>query len=173
MNRRTALRIIVLGAATPQVEFLKAAGHNHATTEIAWTPGEYKLRFFTEAENQLLDELMELIIPADGHSPGARAAKVSLFADLMVATGDDSEKAKWRDGLRGMREEAGRTSLAQALAKAAANETHPATELEKFFTLLKQMTINGYYTSEIGIQQDLEYQGNTYLAEFPGCAQAH
>ncbi len=173
MNRRTALRIIALGAATPQVELLKAAGHNHATADVAWTPGEYQLRFFTETENQLLDQLMELIIPADSHSPGASAAKVSLFADLMVATGDDSEKSKWRDGLCRMREEADRTSVALAVAKAAANETHPATELERFFTLLKQMTINGYYTSEIGIHQDLEYQGNTYLAEFPGCAQTH
>ncbi len=169
MNRRTVLRIIALGAATPQVQLLKAAVHNHGSANVAWTPGEYKLQFFTEAENQLLDQLMELIIPADSHSPGAHAAKVSLFADLMVATGEESEKPKWREGLRMMREEAGRTSLAQALAKAAENEEHPTAELEKFFALLKQMTINGYYTSEIGIHQDLEYQGNTYLSEFPGC----
>jgi hypothetical protein len=31
------------------------------------------------------------------------------------------------------------------------------------------MTVNGYYSSEIGIHQDLEYQGNTYVAEFPEC----
>ncbi len=169
MDRRSVLRIIALGAAVPQVELLKAAVHNHANTSVAWTPSEYKLQFFTEAENQLLDQLMELIIPADSHSPGAHAAKVSLFTDLMVATGDEAEKAKWREGLRLMREEADRTSLAQALAKAAEHEEHPTTEIEKFFILLKQMTINGYYTSEIGIHQDLEYQGNTYLAEFPGC----
>ena len=169
MDRRTALRIIALGAATPQLQLLKAAAHNHANLNIAWTPGEYKLQFFSEAENQMLDELTELIIPADSHSPGAHAAKVSLFADLMVATGEESEKSKWRNGLRMMGEEADRTSLAQALAKAAEHEEHPTTELEKFFTLLKQMAINGYYTSEIGIHQDLEYQGNTYLSEFPGC----
>ena len=89
MDRRTALRIIALGATTPQVQLLKAATHNHVNAHVAWTPGEYKLRFFTEAENQLLDQLMEPIIPADSHSPGARAAKVSLFADLMVATGEE------------------------------------------------------------------------------------
>ncbi len=31
------------------------------------------------------------------------------------------------------------------------------------------MTINGYYTSAIGIQQDLQYVGNDFLPEFPGC----
>lgn len=173
MDRRTVLRIIALGAATPQLQVLKAAAHNHAKSDTAWTPGEYKLQFFTEAENQFLDQLMEMIIPTDSHSPGARAAQVSLFADLMVATGEKAVQSKWRDGLRRMREEVERTSPAQALALAAENEAHPTTELEKFFVTLKQMTIDGYYTSEIGIHQDLEYQGNTYLSEFPGCAQIH
>ena len=59
--------------------------------------------------------------------------------------------------------------LAEALAHAASREKHPSTELEQFFVTLKQMTINGYYTSEIGIHQDLEYEGNTYVAVFPGC----
>jgi hypothetical protein len=31
------------------------------------------------------------------------------------------------------------------------------------------MTIDGYYTSEIGIKQELKYKGNTYLKEFKGC----
>ncbi len=31
------------------------------------------------------------------------------------------------------------------------------------------MTIDGYYTSAIGIHKELEYKGNTALAEFPGC----
>jgi hypothetical protein len=35
--------------------------------------------------------------------------------------------------------------------------------------LLKQMTVNGYYTSEIGIHKDMEYVGNAYLGAFPAC----
>lgn len=42
--------------------------------------------------------------------------------------------------------------------------------LEAFFADTKQATIYGYYTSEIGIQQDLRYQGNTFLPQFVGCA---
>lgn len=41
--------------------------------------------------------------------------------------------------------------------------------LETFFADTKQATIHGYYTSEIGIHQDLRYKGNTLLAEFVGC----
>jgi hypothetical protein len=43
------------------------------------------------------------------------------------------------------------------------------TALDVFFTDTKQATIHGYYTSEIGIHQELRYQGNKLLAEFVGC----
>jgi hypothetical protein len=43
------------------------------------------------------------------------------------------------------------------------------TPLEEFFALTKRATIQGYYTSEIGIHQELRYKGNKMLAEFVGC----
>jgi hypothetical protein len=43
------------------------------------------------------------------------------------------------------------------------------TALQAFFADTKQATIHGYYTSEIGIHQELRYKGNTLLAEFVGC----
>jgi len=169
MKRRTALSIIGLGTLSSRMGSLGALSHCAVGANTAWTPAEYKLQFFSDAENHLLDQAMEMIIPADDHSPGARAAQTSLFADLMVATSDEPIKMQWRNGLRLMRQEADKSSLAEALAHAAALEAHPSTELERFFVTLKQMTINGYYTSEIGIHQDLQYEGNTYLAVFPGC----
>lgn len=45
----------------------------------------------------------------------------------------------------------------------------PQTTLEKFFAVTKQATVNGYYTSEIGIHKELRYKGNQILAEFVGC----
>jgi hypothetical protein len=170
MDRRAALKIVVLSALSPKLNALQTAAACHMGTDSATAPAtEYKLQFFSENENRLLDQLMEMIIPADSRSPGAQAAKTSLFADLMVATSDDGVQKKWRDGIRLMQAEATRSSLAEALEKASDNEGNPTTELERFFALLKQMTVNGYYTSSIGIHQDLEYQGNTYLAAFPGC----
>lgn len=168
MERRTALRIVALSALAPKLGALESAPHC-MTPSVAWTPGPYTLRFFTEAENDLLDRLMEMIIPEDSHSPGAHAAQVSLFADLMVATSDLPARAAWRDGLRLIERESRQTSLAAALARAAAESAPPSSGLGKFFVELKRMTVNGYYTSEIGIHQDLEYVGNTYVAAFPGC----
>ena len=55
------------------------------------------------------------------------------------------------------------------LTKISQREEHPETLEERFFVALKQSTIDGYYLSEVGIHQDLEYQGNVALAEFPGC----
>jgi glucoside 3-dehydrogenase (cytochrome c) hitch-hiker subunit len=43
------------------------------------------------------------------------------------------------------------------------------TPREAFFADTKQATIHGYYTSEIGIHEELRYKGNTLLAEFVGC----
>ena len=33
---------------------------------------------------------------------------------------------------------------------------------------LKSRVVQAYYTSEIGIKQEMEYKGNSYLAEFSG-----
>jgi hypothetical protein len=164
MKRRRAIQIVALGALAPRLD-----GAMRMPTGSAWSAKDYKLRFFSSEENELADQVMEMIIPADHHSPGAHAAQVSLFADRMVATSDATVKARWRRGLRLLQEEASHSSLQAALAKAALHEGQPQTQLERFFGTLKDMTVNGYYTSSIGIHQDLQYQGNTYLASFPGC----
>jgi hypothetical protein len=169
MERRTALKIVALGALAPKVSTLKAGVHCSMEPDTAWSPEAYKLQFFTEAENELLDRLMEMIIPEDSHSPGAHAAQVSLFADLMVATGDEATKTRWKKGLALMQAEADKSSVAEALAHAAALADWQGSDLGGFFVTLKDMTIVGYYTSAIGIHQDLEYLGNTYLPAFPGC----
>jgi len=58
-------------------------------------------KFLTAAEFALLDELTELIIPADDHSPGARAAAVAAFIDGRLAESLEPDwQAKWRTGLQ-------------------------------------------------------------------------
>lgn len=170
MERREVLKIVALAALSPKMNALQAAAAcNMKAASATSSAPEYKLQFFSEDESRALDQLMEMIIPADKHSPGAHAAKTNLFADLMVATGDNAVKKQWQDGVRLMREEAALSSLPEALRKAAVNEANPKTDLERFFVLLKEMTVNGYYTSETGIHEDLQYIGNTYLGAFPGC----
>ena len=41
---------------------------------------------------------------------------------------------------------------------------------ERFFRLIKNLTADGYYTSRVGLLQELGYTGNTALAKFPVCS---
>jgi Gluconate 2-dehydrogenase subunit 3 len=167
MERRAVLKIVAFTALSQKLNALPCAAMGHMDPEPA-APA-YTLQFFSEEESGVLDQLMEIIIPTDEHSPGAHVAQTNLFADLMVATSDNAVKQQWRNGIRLMREEANRSSLTEALERAAAKEENPTSDLEHFFVLLKQMTVNGYYTSEIGIHKDMQYVGNAYLGAFPGC----
>ncbi len=168
MRRRNLLQLISVSALSPGFDALHAA---EVCRAIHAGPAEpYRLRFFRPDENELLDALMEMIIPADAHSPGAGQARVSLFADWMVSHAPAATQQEWRAGLKRMNEEARKTSRAEALAKAAAGEAHPQSDLHRFFIRLKQMTVDGYYTTEIGLHQDLEYKGNDHLLKFSGCA---
>jgi Gluconate 2-dehydrogenase subunit 3 len=170
MERRAVLKIVALTALSQRLDALPGAAMGPMQAGPAAPPTTaYTLQFFSEEESRLLDQLMEMIIPADDHSPGAHEAKTNLFADLMVATSDSAVKKQWQDGIRLIREEAVGSSLAEALRRAALNEENPKADLERFFVSLKQMTVNGYYTSATGIHRDMEYIGNTYLAAFPEC----
>lgn len=175
MKRRTALKLVAAGVAAERVQI---AGRQ--LFALAQAPSGYKLRFFNDEQNALLDRLTELIIPADDHSPGAHAAKVSLFFDLMVFHSDPDVQEQWPRGLRALENESrerfrkpflecdagGQDQIMQTISR---NEDHPTTELEKFFRILKSRTIDGYYTSQIGIHRELKYQGNRPQAEFAGC----
>ncbi len=167
MERRAVLKLVALTALSKKLNALPCAGMG--PMEAAPAAPAYTLQFFSQEESGVLDQLMEIIIPADEHSPGAHVAQTNFFADLMVATSDEAVKKQWRNGIRLMREQANRSSLTEALERAAAKEENPTSDLEHFFVLLKQMTVDGYYTSEIGIHKDMQYVGNAYLGAFPGC----
>jgi hypothetical protein len=136
--------------------------------------------FLTPAELALLDELSEMIIPADDHSPGARAANVAAFIDARLAEAwDPKDRTEWRNGLTlvdRVSQEMHKLTFMKAspdqrvavLTRMAQNESDPKTAEEKFFKELKSRVVFAYYTSEIGIKQDMEYKGNTYQNEFAG-----
>jgi hypothetical protein len=137
-------------------------------------------KFFTPAEFALLDELTEMIIPTDDHSPGARAAKVAAYLDARVAEAfDPKEKEDWRAGLILVNElsqkinkhafmESSPDERVAVLTQMAKNEMKPKTIEEEFFVTLKHATARAYYTSKIGIHQEMEYKGNVMLPEFVG-----
>ena len=146
---------------------------------VAWAKGD-EPRFFTPDEFALVDELTEIIIPADDHSPGARAAKVAVYIDVRLAEAfDPKERGDWRKGLKLVDEQAkkktGRNFLESSaddrvavLKEISKNEMNPKSPQEEFFVALKHITARAYYTSKIGIHQEMEYKGNVMLPEFVG-----
>jgi Gluconate 2-dehydrogenase subunit 3 len=138
------------------------------------TPRPRVAGFLTPAELALLDELTELIIPTDDHSPGAHAAGVAAYIDGRLAESLDPElPARWRAGLQAVeqlsRDLHGKAFLEgtpdqriAVLTRMAAGESDPKSPAERFFRELKRWTVRGYYTSKIGIHMDQEYKGNVY-----------
>jgi hypothetical protein len=56
------------------------------------------------------------------------------------------------------------------LLKAISNNEYKARSIEeRFFVAIKSLTVDGYYTSQVGIHKDLHYKGNAYLKDFVGC----
>jgi hypothetical protein len=125
--------------------------------------------------------IAELIIP-ETETPGARAAKVNEHMDLVLSDESSEVQQRFLKGLEWMdrksRELFGadfaKTSPAQQTsiltAVATPNSVSPEDQLGKqFFEDIKHRTTFAYYTSEIGIHQELRYQGNAVLSDWPGC----
>jgi hypothetical protein len=138
-------------------------------------------RFFTHAQHTLVEELSETIIPGDSHSGGAKAAKVADYIDhVLGSTLDDSEKSVWREGLRLIdimsEHYTGKSFVAASPEERIAvltvlSDNHHMTDIPevRFFNSLKDLTVEGYYTSKIGILEELDYKGNRFLEEYAGC----
>jgi hypothetical protein len=137
-------------------------------------------KFFTRAQYALVDELTEILIPADEHSGGARAAAVVAYIDNRFANAVDPEpRQRFLAGLARVDQIAHETkgaafmSLSPADREAivtamAVEEEAPKSDEGKFFVQLKRQTVRGYYTSKIGIHDEMEYKGNVMQEEYSG-----
>jgi hypothetical protein len=165
VNRRDALRTIglLLGTAvSPAVA--RAVGAGYAAPAAGQA-----LRTLTAPQGELLATLAELIIPATD-TPGARAARVDAFIDGLLA---DIYTAEERDRfLAGLADVDARARAAhgvpflettpeQQVAVLSALEQEGRQTADRqtrpFFPWLKELTLTGYYTSEIGASQELRY----------------
>jgi len=164
---------------------LKAGAAAAATTITSAPLSAFTLpadgpRALTREQYAVLDELTEILIPADEHSGGARAAGVAAYIDAMLADEfDASVKASFVSGLAlvaGLSQQRhGRGFLAVSAAEREAivatiaeGEGNPKTDEARFFVTLKRRTVRGYYTSRLGIHDEMNYQGNTMQEEYSG-----
>jgi len=151
--------------------------HTHAAPAAkaaAWTP-----KVLDAHQNETVVAISELIIPQTD-TPGAKAANVNRFIDQILAAAQPAEREQFLRGLQWMdaraQERHGTAFVTATPAQQAAILTAISTPDagaeatgREFFAAIKGLTVTGYYTSEIGIRQELGDDGALFFAEFPGC----
>ena len=182
IQRREVLRILGTAAAAATFPgFSKwgfACGHV-GNAALSIRPASYHSVFFSASEYPMVERLAEMIIPSDD-SPGAREAGVAEFIDFMVASNPEVQYP-FRMGLSWLNAHSERstgkkflelspeqqTSLLEPLG--LKNKARPGEEDgRKFFALVREYTVTGFYTSEIGFKE-LDNPALKFYAESPEC----
>lgn len=179
MNRRDALSRVALilgGTVVGAQVFLE--GCNPADKKAATATGT-----FSDDDIAYLDEIAETIIPTTD-TPGAKAAKVGAFMTVMVTDCyDEKDQKVFFDGMKQLNEAcnkqtgksfmeidaAQRKTLLTGIdneAKAYMAKKKPE-EPKHYFRMMKELTLLGYFTSEIGATQALRYMA--VPGKYEGC----
>jgi hypothetical protein len=136
-------------------------------------PGKTVQSAFNSADILLLDEIGDTIIPATD-TPGAKSVGIGGFMAMMVKDCyDDAHHTAFLAGLVKVnvasRERFGRefTAATPAERNALLNDLDaeqrrhtakkPAGEPAHYFRMMKQLTLLGYFTSEVGATQALRF----------------
>lgn len=194
MDRRDLLRL--LGSAlvlplplSPDLVKLGREVHRRARRAAARRGS----RALDPAQRELVATVAEHILPATD-TPGARAAGVDAFIDVMLAEWCDApDPEAFLAGLADLDARARALHGTDFLACTAADQARlltvldeeltqereaaragapwrgrPAAPEQRFFHRMKRLTLVGYYTSEIGANQELHYQ--IIPGRYDGCA---
>ena len=182
LQRREVLRIMTLAAAAaPFPGFSRwafALGQESRGVEQI-RPAQYKPQFFSNSEYAVVERLTELIIPTDD-TPGAKEAGVAEFIDFMISR-DREQQYPFRTGLSWLNAHSERLlskpflalsgkeqiSILEPLAYKAKNREGEEDGRE-FFRRMKEMTVMGFYTTEIGYKE-LDNPALKFYAESPAC----
>jgi len=192
ISRRNALRGIAASAgATASALWLdrltllaqNPAMHTHvaATASAQAAAAPFTPKALSAAQLETVATLVELIIPARD-TPGARAALVDRFVDNVMANATAADKERFLAGLAWI--DTRSTALYATpftattpeqqialLTKLAAPSGHASEDASgvPFFTAIKGLTISGYYSTRIGLEQELGDDGQLFTAVFEGC----
>lgn len=133
---------------------------------------ETKIEEFSDDMLMLLDEIGETILPATASSPGAKASKIGEFMKVIVTECySPEEQEAFFDGISTIREATSKkydtsftkltTEQKNELLLFFDNESRTASsegeDQVHFFTMLNQLTVWGFFSSEPGATQALRY----------------
>lgn len=181
LQRREMLRIMATAAAASKFPgFAKwsfICSHDKSVESIR--PESYQPLFFSPSEYALVERLTELIIPNDT-TPGAKEAGVAEFVDFMVAHNTDKQYSM-RLGISWLNAHCerlfGKTFLSlfeaqqvAVLEPLAYKAKHRPGEEDgrKFFLAIKELTVMGFYTTEIGYKA-IDNPALKFYAKSPAC----
>ncbi len=175
MNRRDALQHIALllgGTVVGGQAFLLGC-----KSETAKEQG------FTTDDVAYLNEIADTILPTTA-TPGAKAANVGQFMTVMVNDCyDEKDQKTFKDGMAKINDESKKDFSKEFMELTPQNRLQVLTRLDKeqkdytknkktedpahYFNLMKQLTLLGYFTSEIGATQARRYV--PVPGRFEGC----
>ena len=175
----------VAGGSVLQVIPLQAAelAHQLVKKEKAAAPaGKYTPKYFTPKQYDTISSLCDSIIPKDERSGGAVESGAPEFIDLLTSENEDYQLAlggglMWLDNhcidqygkvYLECAPEQRTEALNQIAYRKNAKKNPELSHGVAFFSLVRKMTCDAFYTSKIGIA-DLEYIGNATRSEWPGC----
>lgn len=186
-SRRELLRHIglsmSLAAAGEQMLSAQDVQHVHQAVaeDKAAQKGKYVPKALNAHEYATLQRLSDLIVPADEHSQGALAANTADFIDFMCAATDDMKRI-YTGGFAWLDDEMGRRYNGKDFLSASPQQQNQMLDLiafresrakdpsigpgVQFFSWLRNMVVDAYYTSPIGTKIELGYMGNSAMAHF-------
>jgi hypothetical protein len=150
-------------------------------------PEQAVLKTLNPHQNATITTIAEIIIPQTS-TPGAKAARVNEFIDLILTDWyDEEEKSTFMTGLENVDTQARdlhgtdfvacsekqQTEILQGLDDEVASRAEDARHRrnhppeKNFFFMMKQLTLVGYYTSQIGFEQELH--GEIIPSRHAGC----
>ncbi len=171
----SVLRVIPLEAAEYAHRMIKA--EKAAAGNSVYTP-----KFFSAHAYKTLQSLCQTIIPSDEEAKGAVEAGAPEFIDLLTSESQEYQVTlggglMWLDNTCTDRYEKAYLDCTADQQKEILDLIAYRKNAKKdpslgqgiaFFSFLRKLTADGFFTSEIGIAY-LGYIGNTYVTEFPGC----
>jgi hypothetical protein len=193
VHRREVLKLLAMSSALPAMpaELLAAFRGVHASLGAA-----PELKLLNLHQDATVTALAELIIPQT-ETPGAKAARVNEFIDLILAEWSaDEERKLFLSGLadldtrtrtffgknfvdashsqqseiaRALGEELAQESAALAAAPRGYRGADPEL-VGNFYFMFRDLTLTGYFTSEIGFTQQLHEE--IVPGHYDGCAPA-
>jgi gluconate 2-dehydrogenase gamma chain len=170
MDRREALKrtALLMGGVVSAPAIMGVLKGCTARPGIDWKPA-----FLTEGQASIVTQVSGIIIPRTD-TPGAKDVGVPSFIDQMVNEVYSEEDQKWfTDGLTAFNEAAAKeygedfsdldeeeqtafVTKVHGEAVKAEQTTDPAPK-RPFILMMKELTMLGFFTSEVGATQVLQY----------------